>query len=78
MFKICWSNNQTTGSTWSMVIPKDNPIGSCLKGKVIDIYGDKTYRELVAECDNDDALELPKDKIEEKLYFNVLVQEMLI
>ena len=29
------------------------------------INGDKDYRELVAECDNEDALELPTDKIEE-------------
>ena len=34
-------------------------------GWVHKINGDKDYRELVAECDNEDASELPMDKNEE-------------
>ena len=64
MFEIYWRNEQTTeGSSYWSILPKDNPIGSNIVGWVHKIDGDKDYRELIAECDNESALELPKDKI---------------
>ena len=45
--------------------------GSCIVGWVHQINGDKDYRELVAECDNEDALELPTN-IGEFVNFNVI------
>ena len=64
MFEIYWRNEQTTeGSSYWSVVPEDNPIGSKIVGWVHKIDGDKDYRELIAECDDESALELPKDKI---------------
>jgi len=72
-FKIYWRNNKTTKDEnyWSNV-PDNNPIGSCIKGWVNEINGDIDYRELAAECDNEDALELPTDSIKEYIYLNVI------
>ena len=73
IFEIYWKNDQTTegGSYWSCV-PESNPIGSTIVGWVNNIDGDKDYRELVAECDNEDALELPTDKIGEYVKVKVI------
>ena len=72
-FEIYWRNEQTTedSSYWSCV-PSNNPIGSSIVGWVHKINGDSDYRELVAECDNEDALELPTDKIEEYVNLKVI------
>ena len=65
-FEIYWRNEQTTeGSSYWSCVPSNNPIGSTIVGWVHKINGDRDYRELVAECDDEDALELPTDKIEE-------------
>ena len=61
---IYWRNEQTTeGSSYWSCVPDSNPIGSNIVGWVHEINGDDNYRELVAECDNNEILELPKDKI---------------
>ena len=72
-FDIYWRNEETAldSNYWSCV-PSNNPIGSTIVGWVHKIDGDKDYRELVAECDNEDALELPTDKIEEYVKVKVI------
>jgi len=72
-FEIYWRNEQTTeaSSYWSCV-PDKNPIGSSIVGWVHKINGDSDYRELVAECDNEDVLELPTDKIREYVNLKVI------
>ena len=73
MFDIYWRNNQTTeGSSYWSCVPGDNPKGSCIEGWVHKIDGDKDYRELIAECDNEDALELPMEDIGEYVNLNVI------
>ena len=72
-FEIYWKNEETTeGSSYWSCVPDNNPIGSTIVGWVHKINGDKDYRELVAECDNEDALELPTDKIEEYVKVKVI------
>ena len=72
-FDIYWRNEETAldSNYWSCV-PSNNPIGSTIVGWVHKIDGDKDYRELVAECDNEDALELPTDKIGEYVKVKVI------
>ena len=72
-FDIYWRNEDTAKDSnyWSCV-PSYNPIGSTIVGWVNKIDGDKDYRELVAECDNEDALELPTDKIGEYVKVKVI------
>ena len=72
-FDIYWRNEDTAKDSnyWSCV-PSYNPIGSTIVGWVHKIDGDKDYRELVAECDNEDALELPTDKIGEYVKVKVI------
>ena len=72
-FEIYWRNEDTAKDSnyWSCV-PSYNPIGSTIVGWVNKIDGDKDYRELVAECDNEDALELPTDKIGEYVKVKVI------
>ena len=72
-FDIYWRNEDTAydSNYWSCV-PSYNPIGSTIVGWVHKIDGDKDYRELVAECDNEDALELPTDKIGEYVKVKVI------
>ena len=73
MFEIYWRNEQTTeGSSYWSCVPEYNPIGSNIKGWVHKIDGDEKYRELVAECDNEDALELPMDGIKNFVNFKVI------
>ena len=72
-FEIYWRNEQTTeGSSYWSCVPDKNPIGSTIVGWVHKINGDKDYRELVAECDNEDALELPTESIGEYVRLNVI------
>ena len=72
-FEIYWRNEQTTeGSSYWSCVPDSNPIGSTIVGWVHKINGDQDYRELVAECDNEDALELPTDKIEQYVRVKVI------
>ena len=73
MFEIYWRNDQTTeGSSYWSCLPSNNPIGSTIVGWVHKINGDQNYRELIAECDNECALELPNDKIEDYVYVKVV------
>ena len=72
-FEIYWRNDKTTeGSSYSSCVPSNNPIGSTIVGWVQKINGDKDYRELIAECDNENAFELPTDKIEQYAKFKVI------
>ena len=72
-FDIYWRNEETTeGSSYWSCVPSNNPIGSTIVGWVHKINGDNDYRELVAECDNEDALELPTDKIGEYVKVKVI------
>ena len=73
MFEFYWRNNQTTeGSNYWGSPPGNNPIGSCIEGWVYKINGDNDYKELVAECDNEEAIELPKEKIGQFVDFKVI------
>ena len=68
-----WRNSQTTeGSSYWGSPPGNNPIGSCIEGWVYKINGDNDYKELVAECDNEEAIELPKEKIGQFVDFKVI------
>ena len=73
MFEIYWRNDQTTeGSSYWSCLPSNNPIGSTIVGWVHKINGDQNYRELIAECDNECALELPNEKIEDYVRVKVV------
>lgn len=72
-FGIYWRNDITTeGSGYWSCVPSNNPIGSSVVGWVHKINWDRDYKELIAECDNEDALELPTDKLEEYITFKVI------
>ena len=72
-FEIYWRNEQTTeGSSYWSCVPEKNPIGSRIIGWVHKINGDNDYRELVAECDDEDALELPTESIGDFVNLNVI------
>ena len=72
-FEIYWRNDKTTeGDSYWSCVPSNNPIGSTIIGWVHKINGDKDYRELIAECDNEDVLELPTDKIEDYVRVKVI------